>query len=232
MDLVPCLCTALGAGTVFLTGRRTAGPGRGAMGLSAGIMLGAGLFGLLLPAAGEGGWPAALAGFFLGAAALAALGPLAGRITRKKSAAGLVLASAFYNLPQGMAVGLAGAVAAAGEGAGLAGALTFSLGLGVQNFPEGAALSLPLRAKGATRRAAFAAGAASGLVELAGAALAGALAAHLAPVLPWLMGAAAGTMALTVARQLAPAARGEGGRGAACAALGFGAMLALSALLG
>ena len=67
---------------------------------------------------------------------------------------------------------------------------------------------------------------------LAGAALAGALAAHLAPVLPWLMGAAAGTMALTVARQLAPAARGEGGRGAVCAALGFGAMLALSALLG
>lgn len=152
MDLVPCLCTALGAGTVFLTGRRTAGPGRGAMGLSAGIMLGAGLFGLLLPAAEAGGWPAALAGAFLGAAALAALGPLAGRITRKKSAAGLVLASAFYNLPQGMAVGLAGAVAAAGEGAGLAGALTFSLGLGVQNFPEGAALSLPLRAKGATRR--------------------------------------------------------------------------------
>ena len=53
MDLVPCLCTALGAGTVFLTGRRTAGPGRGAMGLSAGIMLGAGLFGLLLRAEGE-----------------------------------------------------------------------------------------------------------------------------------------------------------------------------------
>ena len=102
----------------------------------------------------------------------------------------------------------------------------------MQNFPEGAALSLPLRAKGATRRAAFAAGAASGLVELAGAALAGALAAHLAPVLPWLMGAAAGTMALTVARQLAPAARGEGGRGAVCAVLGFGAMLALTALLG
>ena len=68
MDLVPCLCTALGAGTVFLTGRRTAGPGRGAMGLSVGIMLGVGLSGLLLPAAEEGGWPAALAGFFAGAA--------------------------------------------------------------------------------------------------------------------------------------------------------------------
>ena len=141
-----------------------------------------------------------------------------------------MLASAFYNLPQGMAVGLAGATAA--EGAGIAGALTFSLGLGLQNFPEGAALSLPLRAKGATRRMAFAAGAASGLVELAGAALAGALAVRLAPALPWLMGAAAGAMACTVARQLAPAALGEGGRGAAGAVLGFGAMFALSTLLG
>ena len=79
---------------------------------------------------------------------------------------------------------------------------------------------------------AFAAGAASGLVELAGAALAGALAVRLAPALPWLMGAAAGAMACTVARQLAPAALGEGGRGAAGAALGFGAMFALSTLLG
>ena len=94
MDLVPCLCTALGAGTVFLAGRCTAGPGRGAMGLSAGIMLGAGLFGLFLPAVQEGGWPAALAGFFLGLAALTALGPLAGRVTRKGGAAGLVLAGA------------------------------------------------------------------------------------------------------------------------------------------
>lgn len=195
-------------------------------------MLGAGLFGLLLPAAQSGGWPVALAGFFLGGGALAALGPLAGRFTRNGDAAGLVLASAFYNLPQGMAVGLTGALAAAGQGAGVAGALTFSLGLGLQNFPEGAALSLPLRAAGASRRQAFAAGAASGLVELAGAALAGALAARLAPVLPWLLGAAAGTMALTVARQLAPAAAGEGGRGAAGAAAGFGAMLALSVLLG
>lgn len=232
MDLVPCLCTALGAGTVFLTGRRTAGPGRGAMGLSAGIMLGAGLFGLLLPAAADGGWLRALAGFFPGMAALTALGPLAGRVTRKGGAAGLVLASAFYNLPQGMAVGLTGALAASGEGAGFAGALTFSLGLGLQNFPEGAALSLPLRARGASRRQAFGAGAASGLVELAGAALAGALAVRLAPALPWLMGAAAGAMACTVARQLIPAALDEGGRGAAGLALGFGGMFALSALLG
>ncbi len=232
MDLVPCLCTALGAGTVFLTGRRAAGPGRGVMGLSAGIMLGAGLFGLLLPAAAEGGWGRATAGFAIGAAALAALGPLADRVVRTGGAGGLVLASAFYNLPQGMAVGLTGALAAMGEGAGLAGALTFSLGLGLQNFPEGAALSLPLRAAGLSRRGAFAAGAASGLVELAGAALAGALAARIAPALPWLLGAAAGTMAFTVARQLAPAAAGEGRRGAAGAALGFGAMLALRALLG
>ena len=232
MDLLPCLCTGLGAGTVFLTGRRRAGPGRGAMGLSAGIMLGAGLFGLLLPAVQSGGWGRAAAGFLLGAAALAALGPLAGRVTRTGGAAGLVLASAFYNLPQGMAVGLTGALAAMGEGAGLAGALTFSLGLGLQNFPEGAALSLPLRAAGASRRAAFAAGAASGLVELAGAALAGALAARIAPALPWLLGAAAGTMAFTVACPLAPAAAGEGGRGAAGAAQGFGLMLALRALLG
>lgn len=232
MDLLPCLCTALGAGTVFLTRRHAPGPGRGTMGLSAGIMLGAGLFGLLLPAAESAGWPAAAAGLALGAAALAALGELAGRFTRAGSAGRLVLASAFYNLPQGMAVGLTGALAAGGQGASLAGALTFSLGLGLQNLPEGAALSLPLRAAGLPRRTAFAAGAASGLVELAGAALAGALAARLAPALPWLMGAAAGTMALTVARQLAPAAAGEGRRGAACAALGFGVMAALNALWG
>ena len=196
MDLVPCLCTALGAGTVFLAGRCTAGPGRGAMGLSAGIMLGAGLFGLFLPAVQEGGWPAALAGFFLGLAALTALGPLAGRVTRKGGAAGLVLASAFYNLPQGMAVGLAGATAA--EGAGIAGALTFSLGLGLQNFPEGAAAALPLRRSGMSRARSFLLGAGSGLAEPAGGVLAVCAAGLAQPVLPWLLSFAAGAMLYVV----------------------------------
>lgn len=229
MDLVPFVCTALGAGTVFFAPRPGRGAARGTMGLSAGVMAGAGVFGLLAPAAAQA--PAlAAAGFGLGAALLAALGAFGGRLAGSRSAGRLLLASALYNLPQGMAVGLTGA--AAGDAASLAGALALSLGLGLQNLPEGAALSLPLHRAGMSRVRAFGTGAASGFVELAGAALAGVLAGALAPALPLLLGTAAGAMLCGSVRELAPAAVREGARGAACALLGFGGMVALSLLPG
>ena len=103
----------------------------------------------------------------------------------------MVLAVTLHNLPEGMVVGLAAALALHGDADAVSGALALSLGIGLQNIPEGAAVSLPLMQAGQGRRKAFCAGAASGLVEPLGALLALALAGWVSAALPWLMSAAA-----------------------------------------
>ena len=237
MDLVPCACTALGAGLVFFTKEAKAGasPCRGAMGLAAGVMLGASVFSLLLPAV-QAGRPRSLAaalGLVLGAGGLLLVEKLAGSLLAggPGRSGRVVLAIALHNLPQGMAVGLCGALAAQGAADSLSGALALSLGLGLQNIPEGAAVSLPVRRAGASRGRAFAVGAASGLVEPLGAVLAGALAGRLAGAMPWLLGLAAGTMVCVTTQEMIPQAAAEGKRGILCVVAGFAGMLALDILL-
>ena len=155
--------------------------------MAAGIMLAASVWSLLLPAIerAEAGtlpvWLAPAAGLVLGAVGLLRLEEAAGRLMHTGSKehgrmGRVVLAVTLHNLPEGMVVGLAAALALQGEPEAVSGALALALGIGLQNIPEGAAVSLPLAQAGQGRRKAFCAGAASGLVEPLGALLALALA--------------------------------------------------------
>ena len=151
---LPAVCTTLGAAGVLLM-RRPAGPKvqRMLCGMAAGIMLAASVWSLLLPAidrAEKMGLPAFLPsalGLVLGAAGLLRLEQTAGQLLAGGPGQGrrMVLAVTLHNLPEGMVVGLAAALAATGQPDAVSGALALSLGVGLQNIPEGAAVSLPLR---------------------------------------------------------------------------------------
>ena len=138
----------------------------------------------------------------------------------------LMAAITLHNIPEGMAVGLAFALAAEGEGFGAAAAL--ALGVGLQNFPEGAAVSLPLAERGRGR--AFLRGVASGVVEpLFGVAVV-AFAAAATPTMPWLLSFAAGAMLYVVVEELVPQAHSRLGSGGFV--VGFLVMMVLDVALG
>ena len=237
------LMTALGAATVFLVGRGTrAQTQRVMMGFAAGVMTAASIWSLLLPAieqtAAEGRFPPALpasAGILLGAAFLTGLDALCPLLRRGGAqddhARGdllLMTAITLHNIPEGMAVGLAFALAADGES--LAAAAALALGIGVQNFPEGAAVSLPLHQMGRSRPRAFLTGMLSGAVEpLFGVSVVLAAAgAH--ALMPWLLSFAAGAMLYVVAEELLPRAHSRAGT---CGFIGgFLLMMALDVALG
>lgn len=235
MTIFPCLCTALGAGAVFLA--RPAPGGGAGQGLSGGVMLAACVFNLLLPAA-ESGWLAPAAGLVAGAALLLLAERLAGALENgsgKKgpvSGWGAALAIGLHNLPQGMVVGLA-AGSTGPTGAAAAGALALSVGIGLQNLPEGAAVSLPIWRAGGGRWRAFGAGVASGLVEPFGAALAAVLAGGvLAGLMPWLLALAAGVMLAAAMQEPLAAAVQQGAPGVLAVVVGFGLLMALNLALG
>jgi len=238
--LFTCLMTTLGAATVFFMGRDLPARSQSALlGFAGGVMTAASVWSLLLPALeqAEGGplpaWLPAAAGVALGAAFLAGLDALTPRLRRsldpqRRRNALLFAAITLHNIPEGMAVGLAFALAADGDG--LAGAAALALGIGVQNFPEGAAISLPLRQMGESRRRAFLAGTLSGAVEpLFGIAVVLAAAgAH--ALMPWLLSFAAGAMLCVVAGELAPQSDTRGGVWGFIA--GFLLMMTLDVALG
>ena len=241
--LLPALCTALGAAGVFLV-RRADEPRTRRMlcGMAAGIMLAASVWSLLLPAIerAEAGtlpvWLAPAVGLVLGAVGLLRLEEAAGRLMHTGSKEDgrmgrVVLAVTLHNLPEGMVVGLAAALALQGEPEAVSGALALALGIGLQNIPEGAAVSLPLAQAGQGRRKAFCAGAASGLVEPLGALLALALAGWVSAALPWLM-SAAGCMVCVTAQEMIPeAVEQDEPAGVISVVLGFALMMALDIAL-
>ena len=229
--LFPAVCTTLGAAGVFLL-RRSAAPRtqRVLSGMAAGIMLAASVWSLLLPAIertrelGVAAWVPPSAGLVLGAAGLLRLESMAGQLLQRGKSR-MVLAVTLHNLPEGMVVGLAAALA-------LSGALALSQGIGLQNIPEGAAVSLPLAHSGRTRLQAFGAGAASGLVEPLGALAAFALAGWVQAALPWLMSAAAGCMVCVTAQEMIPeAVEQDEPAGVVSIVLGFALMMALDVAL-
>ena len=229
--LFPAVCTTLGAAGVFLL-RRSAAPRtqRVLSGMAAGIMLAASVWSLLLPAIertrelGVAAWVPPSAGLVLGAAGLLRLESMAGQLLQRGKSR-MVLAVTLHNLPEGMVVGLAAALA-------LSGALALSLGIGLQNIPEGAAVSLPLAHSGRTRLQAFGAGVASGLVEPLGALAAFALAGWVQAALPWLMSAAAGCMVCVTAQEMIPeAVEQDEPAGVVSIVLGFALMMALDVAL-
>ncbi|MEG2177061.1 MAG: ZIP family metal transporter [Oscillibacter sp.] len=238
------LMTTLGAAMVFFfAGEPKPRFQRAMLGFAAGVMVAASVWSLLLPAieqaSGEGRWPGwlpAAGGMLLGVVFLSALDALLPRLRKKRENQSadwrqttlLVTAITLHNVPEGMAVGLAFALAAQGEG--LAGATALALGIGIQNFPEGAAISLPLRQQGWSRPRAFIGGALSGIVEPIFGILVVLAAAGVRPLMPWLLSFAAGAMLYVVVEELIPQAHSRTGT---CGfVLGFLIMMVLDVALG
>ena len=220
------LMTALGAAMVFFF-RKTAGNGiqRMFLGFAAGVMIAASVWSLLIPAIDEAeslgriGWIPAAGGFVLGGLFLYALDRLIphlhpvsneteGISSSMRRTTLLVLAVTLHNIPEGMAVGLAFALAAqhSGDPSVLAAAIALSLGMGIQNFPEGAAVSLPLRQEGVSAFKSFVMGSLSGLVEFVFGMLTVLATAFIGPYMPWLLSFAAGAMIYVVVEELIPEA--------------------------
>ena len=233
------LMTALGAATGFFFARAVCERAQGALlGFAAGVMTAASVWSLILPAieqtAAEGRLPPflpAAAGIVLGALLLALLDEFTRqrggeRVTHSDFL--LLSAITLHNIPEGMAVGLAFALAADGEG--LAGAAALALGIGVQNFPEGAAVALPLYQSGQSKLRAFVTGVLSGAVEPLFGVLVVLAAARVHALMPWLLSFAAGAMLYVVAEELLPRA---GSRRGTCGFLvGFLFMMVLDVALG
>ena len=247
-----CLATVLGAGCVFWFKKEMgAGMQRAFLGFAAGVMTAASVWSLLVPAmemAGEQGQSPLLAaggGFALGGAVLMLLDRLLphlhigsdepeGLPARLKRTTMVVLAVTLHNIPEGMAVGLAFAVAAReGGAAALPAAVALAVGMGLQNFPEGAAVSLPLRSQGVGRAKAFACGAASGVVEPVFGLITVLAAGSVQGALPWVLAFAAGAMIYVVVEELIPEAHlGEHSHtGTASVMLGFLVMMLLDIAL-
>ena len=219
------LMTALGAATVFFFARKVCERAQGALlGFAAGVMMAASVWSLILPAIeqteAEGRLPPflpAAAGIVLGALTLFLLDELVRRRGGGEVHSDFLLLSAItlHNIPEGMAVGLAFALA---------------LGIGVQNFPEGAAVALPVYQAGKSKRRAFWTGVLSGAVEPLFGALVVLAAAGIHALMPWLLSFAAGAMLYVVAEELLPRA---GGRRGTCGFLvGFLLMMILDVALG
>ena len=217
------LMTALGAATVFFFARKVCERAQGALlGFAAGVMMAASVWSLILPAIEQTEAEGRLTLFLLD------------ELVRRRGGGEvhsdflLLSAITLHNIPEGMAVGLAFALAAGGES--LAGAFALALGIGVQNFPEGAAVALPVYQSGKSKRRAFWTGVLSGAVEPLFGALVVLAAAGIHALMPWLLSFAAGAMLYVVAEELLPRA---GGRRGTCGFLvGFLLMMILDVALG
>ena len=220
------LMTSLGAAMVFFF-RKTvkAEIQRIFLGFAAGVMIAASVWSLLIPAieeaetAGLIGWIPAAGGFLLGIAFLLALDFFLphlhvdarcpeGMHSSWKRTTLLIFAVTLHNIPEGMAVGLSFALASqhGGDATSLSAAVTLALGLGIQNFPEGAAISLPLRQEGLSARKSFLYSSLSGIVEPIFGILVVLIAGGIQPLMPWLLSFAAGAMMYVVVEELIPEA--------------------------
>ena len=243
------IATALGAATVFFFNKYISVRLNAAFfGFAAGIMIAASVWSLLLPsiegAAGYGKFafvPAA-AGFVTGGIFITVLNRLVPETDNKSRRGGdlsnkatrLFLAITAHNIPEGLAVGFAfGGAAAIGERAAYLSALWLAIGIAVQNFPEGAAVSLPYKCVNKSNFKAFLFGAGSGAVEPVAAIVGYFLAAFLTVVQPWLLSFAAGAMVFVAVEDLIPDAAYNGGwLGVWGVMAGFTVMMALDVALG
>ena len=251
--MIPFLGTAAGAACVFfMKGQIRPLVQKMLLGFASGVMVAASVWSLLMPSMdmaadmGKFAFVPAAVGFLLGIAFLLAMDHLVphlhmgceepeGLKSSWKKTTMLVLAVTLHTIPEGMAVGVVFAGMLQGEGLiTLTGAFALSLGIAIQNFPEGAIISLPLKSEGFGSGKAFLYGAASGIVEPIGAALTVLLAAYITPVLPYLLSFAAGAMIYVVVEELIPeSAEGEHSNiGTIGFAAGFVLMMILDVALG
>lgn len=239
------LMTTLGAACVFFSRRPKQGILTVLLGASAGIMIAASFFSLLLPAIeAEGTLPAWLTvtvGFFLGGAFIVASDLLLSRTQHNFRAIGdkrtalLYFAVTLHNVPEGMAVGVAfaaGTGLAAGETAALAG-LLLALGIAVQNFPEGMCVAFPMRARGMSPLRSFAFAQGSGAVEVPACVLGAIAATAIGSLLPWALAFSAGAMVAVVCSELIPESfSGNKTLATAGVVAGFCLMMVLDVALG
>lgn len=251
--LIPFLGTSLGAACVFFMKHDMSERlSRILTGFAAGVMVAASIWSLLIPAMdqseemGKFAFVPAVAGFWGGILFLLLLDHIIPHLHRYSvSAEGpksrlqrttmMVLAVTLHNIPEGMAVGGVYAGYLAGNAKiTVAAAMALSIGIAIQNFPEGAIISMPLRAEGMKVSKAFAGGVLSGIVEPAGAMLTILAAGYIVPALPYLLSFAAGAMIYVVVEELIPEmSQGEhSDLGTIFFAVGFTVMMSLDVALG
>jgi len=251
--LIPFLGTTAGAACVFFM-KKTLGDlvQRSLAGFAAGVMVAASVWSLLIPAIaqstalGRFAFFPAFVGFWVGVLFLLVLDHLIphlhvgsdqaeGPKSNLSRTVMMVLAVTLHNIPEGMAVGVMYAGFLSGSAQiTAASALALSLGIAIQNFPEGAIISMPLRAEGESKGKAFVGGVLSGIVEPIGAVLTIIAAQFIVPALPYLLSFAAGAMLYVVVEELIPEmSQGEHSNiGTVFFAVGFSVMMVLDVALG
>ncbi len=251
--LLPFLGTIIGSGFVFfLKGQMDRKLQRALMGFAAGVMVAASIWSLIIPAMeqsehmGKLAFLPAFIGVWAGVLFLLALDHLIphlhinsdcpeGMCCELKKPTMLFFAVALHNLPEGMAVGVVAAGWLAGDvSISVSAALALAVGIAIQNVPEGAIISMPMRSEGMNRGRAFGYGVVSGAIEPVGAVITILLAALMVPVLPYLLAFSAGAMLYVVVEELIPQmSEGEHSNiGTIFFTVGFSIMMVLDVALG
>lgn len=251
--LIPLLGTTLGAAMVFfMKDNINAKIEKTLLGFAAGVMIAASVWSLLIPAIdmskeqGRIAWLPAAVGFMLGILFLLLIDSIVPHLhldsdkpegvkSKFSKTTMMMFAVTIHNIPEGMAVGVAYAGAIMGHSKlSLTAAVALSIGIAIQNFPEGAIISMPLRSEGQSKGKAFLYGAASGVVEPIAALLTILLTSLVVPILPYLLAFAAGAMIYVVVEELVP--ESQTGKhtniGTIGVAVGFVLMMVLDVALG
>lgn len=250
--LIPFIGTSLGAAAVFLMKNKVSPKiEKTLLGFASGVMIAASIWSLLIPSMemaeeqGKLAWLPALIGFFAGVLFLLAIDSIVPHLhlnadkpegvkSRFSKISMMLFAVTIHNIPEGMAVGVAYAGAASGNsGMTVAGAFALSIGIAIQNFPEGAIISLPLKGEGISKGKAFLLGILSGVVEPIGGLITILLASRIVALLPYMLSFAAGAMFYVVVEELIPEAHSgdHSNLGTIGAALGFALMMVLDVAL-
>ena len=255
--LIPFIGTSLGSAMVYLMKNELSSKIQKSLsGFAAGVMVAASIWSLLIPAMdmvdqklGKMAWIPAVVGFAVGIIFLLFLdnvvphqhvdsdvaeGPKNDSLRKTTM---MVLAVVIHNIPGGMAVGVTFAGVLSGNtDLTMAGAMVLSLGIAIQNFPEGAIISMPLKSQGIGKTKSFIMGVLSGAVEPVAAVLTILLSQIMIPILPYLLSFAAGAMFYVVVEELIPEATGEGedhsNLGVIWFSVGFSVMMILDVMLG
>ena len=251
--LIPFVGTSAGAACVFFLKRDLReGVQRALTGFAAGVMVAASIWSLLVPAIEQSSdkdqlaFLPAVIGFWIGILFLLLLDhsiphlhigidQVEGPKSRLTRTAMLVLAVTLHNIPEGMAVGVVYAGLVSGSAnITMGGAIALALGIAIQNFPEGAIISMPLYAEGKSKPKAFGLGVLSGAVEPIFGGLTVAVASMVVPAMPYLLAFAAGAMLYVVVEELIPemSAGKHSNIGVVAFATGFSLMMALDVALG
>ncbi len=250
---IPFIGTTLGAAMVFfMKNKINRKVERLLLGFAAGVMIAASIWSLLIPAMdmaeqqGKATWVPAAIGFSLGILFLLLLDHIIPHLHLKKNkpegikvklknSTMMVLAVTLHNIPEGMAVGVVFAgLMTQNSGITFAGALALAIGIAIQNFPEGAIISMPLKAEGISKPKAFIYGTLSGIVEPIAAIITILFTSTVTPILPYILAFAAGAMIYVVVEELVPEAQ-EGEHsdiGTIGFAIGFVLMMVLDIALG